>query len=507
MSNTIIQIKRSQTTALPSSLNYGELAYSFQSGKFTIGDSSTGVVVIGGNTYTQMIDAATSANTASTIVKRDSDGSFSATVVNASLWGNANTATKFETARDIYLFGDASGVSSFDGTANANIGLTLATVNNDVGTYGGVTQIPVLTVNAKGLVTSAANVAVATTLNVAGDSGSDGIDLLTDTFHVNGGDGITSSVTANTVVLEVDNTVIRTTGNQEKVGDFAIVGDFSVTGNTTFAGNTSFVDIETYRVSDPLIYLAANNYSSDVVSIGFAANYFDGTTELHTGLFRMPQTNTYYLFSNVSDELSESNDITPSANGFITATLVADIESANVSNLVNAISPSDGGTGIRSYTVGDLLFASDTTTLSKLADVTTGNVLLSGGLNTAPSYGKVGLATHVADVLPVSHGGTNSVATPTAGAIAYGNGTSYLFNTVGSSGQALKSGGTDAPVFGTLDLLGGGLGFTAPNANSAVFYAGSGNSMSYTNTASDGHVLQYAVESGVKFGHLDGGSF
>jgi hypothetical protein len=49
----------------------------------------------------------------------------------------------------------------------------------------------------------------------------------------------------------------------------------------------------------------------------------------------------------------------------------------------------DGGTGISSYVVGDLIYASATTTLSRLADVATGNVLTSGGVGVAPSYGKV----------------------------------------------------------------------------------------------------------------------
>jgi hypothetical protein len=53
-----------------------------------------------------------------------------------------------------------------------------------------------------------------------------------------------------------------------------------------------------------------------------------------------------------------------------------------------------GGTNIASYTVGDLLYASGATTLSKLVDVATGNVLISGGVGVAPSYGKVALGTH-----------------------------------------------------------------------------------------------------------------
>lgn len=45
-----------------------------------------------------------------------------------------------------------------------------------------------------------------------------------------------------------------------------------------------------------------------------------------------------------------------------------------------------GGTNITSYTIGDLLFASASTTLSKLADVAVGRVLISGGVGVAPSW-------------------------------------------------------------------------------------------------------------------------
>jgi len=54
-----------------------------------------------------------------------------------------------------------------------------------------------------------------------------------------------------------------------------------------------------------------------------------------------------------------------------------------------------GGTGITSYAIGDLIYASATTTLSKLADVATGNALISGGVGVAPAWGKIGISTHV----------------------------------------------------------------------------------------------------------------
>jgi len=50
---------------------------------------------------------------------------------------------------------------------------------------------------------------------------------------------------------------------------------------------------------------------------------------------------------------------------------------------------------------------------------------------------------------PIVTGGTNSVAVPTAGAVAYGNGIAYAFTGVGSSSQVLTSTGTGTPTWST----------------------------------------------------------
>ncbi len=87
-----IQIKRSTSTATPSSLSAGELAYSGKSdsNKLFIGhpDGTTGPVAIGGQYYTGVIDGAASANTASKLVLRDGSGNFSAGTITAALTGN-----------------------------------------------------------------------------------------------------------------------------------------------------------------------------------------------------------------------------------------------------------------------------------------------------------------------------------------------------------------------------------------------------------------------------------
>ena len=99
-----------------------------------------------------------------------------------------------------------------------------------------------------------------------------------------------------------------------------------------------------------------------------------------------------------------------------------------------------GGTGQSSYAVGDLLYASTTTALSKLADVATGNALISGGVGVAPSWGKVGLTTHVSGTLPTANGGTN-LTSFTSGGVVYASSTSAL-----ATGSALVFDGTNLGI-------------------------------------------------------------
>jgi hypothetical protein len=84
-----------------------------------------------------------------------------------------------------------------------------------------------------------------------------------------------------------------------------------------------------------------------------------------------------------------------------------------------------GGTGLSSYTTGDIVYASGSTTLASLAGVATGNALISGGVGTASSYGKIGLTTHVDGTLPIGNGGTGLASTPTNGQLLIGNGSGY----------------------------------------------------------------------------------
>jgi len=80
----------------------------------------------------------------------------------------------------------------------------------------------------------------------------------------------------------------------------------------------------------------------------------------------------------------------------------------------SAVGAAYGGTGFSSYTVGDLLYADTTSSLAKLNDVAVGNALISGGVSGAPSWGKIGLSTHVSGTLAVANGGTGGTTQATA---------------------------------------------------------------------------------------------
>lgn len=114
---------------------------------------------------------------------------------------------------------------------------------------------------------------------------------------------------------------------------------------------------------------------------------------------------------------------------------------------VSTIPVANGGTNITSYAVGDLLYASGATTLSKLAGVATGNALISGGVTTAPSWGKIDLTSHVTGITPIANGGTNTSTAASAGSVIYSTSTAYAMTAVGSPGQLLQSNAATAPTF------------------------------------------------------------
>jgi hypothetical protein len=109
-----------------------------------------------------------------------------------------------------------------------------------------------------------------------------------------------------------------------------INGDVNISGNLSITGNTIWTNVSSFIVNDPLIYLAGNNYVSDIVDIGFVANYVNATgANVHTGLFRDAGTKEYYVFEGYDKE-PYNNVIDIAANGFSVSVLNATLRTSNI---------------------------------------------------------------------------------------------------------------------------------------------------------------------------------
>jgi hypothetical protein len=214
----------------------------------------------------------------------------------------------------------------------------------------------------------------------------------------NGGTNLTS-FTANGAVYATSTSVL-TTGTLP-----AISGG---TGQSSYAiGDLLYADTTT-----TLAKLADVATGAVLVSGGVAGNpsYSASptlTTSLTTPLLIGGTTasSTLTLQSTSGVGTTDSINMKVGNAGAITA---LSISSAGVVALSSALAATSGGTGQASYAVGDLLYANTTTSLAKLADVATGNALISGGVSTAPTWGKIDLTTTISGTLPVANGGTGA---------------------------------------------------------------------------------------------------
>ncbi len=173
--------------------------------------------------------------------------------------------------------------------------------------------------------------------------------------------------------------------------------------------------------------------------------------------------------------------------------------------LSSPVGAADGGTGITSYAVGDIIYASGATTLSKLADVATGNALISGGVTTAPAWGKIGLTTHVSGTLPAANGGTGNASYAVGDLLQASGATTLTALAAVATGNVLISGGVTTVsawgkvglathISGTLAAGNGGTGQGGGYAIGDMLYASGASALSKLAAVAVGQVL---ISSGV----------
>lgn len=246
MSNTI-RIKRRANgggAGAPSTLANAELAFNEQTNVLYYGTGTGGA----GGSASAIIPIAGSGAFVDTSNDQTIGGNKTFTnTVNADIAGNSATATKLATSRTISVSGDADGSASFDGSANADIAITLDTVNANVGTF---TKI---TVNAKGLATAASQASLSDLSSPSGDFSFANNKLTNLADPVSDQDAATKIYVDQVAQgLDVKASVVAATS-----GNITLSGAQTIDGVSVVAGDRVLVKAQTAS-ADNGIYVVSN---------------------------------------------------------------------------------------------------------------------------------------------------------------------------------------------------------------------------------------------------------
>ena len=245
-----IKIKRSSSTAAPTSLGAGELAYSSNSQKLFVGSPASGnaVTTIGGDLYVAMLDHTAGTLTASSAILVGSDSKIDRLLTGATAITGANntiatSASAFElktvTSGNLTINSAADLILKHAGTINmATQANSLTLLDNNAAALdineGGTSYLKFITTNGSEEVEIGKNVDLNGTLDV---SGAATVNSLTS----NGSITATGSVAVNTNKFTVaggtGNTVIAGTLNGQ--GDVDFDAALNVDGATTLNGNVT----------------------------------------------------------------------------------------------------------------------------------------------------------------------------------------------------------------------------------------------------------------------------
>ena len=150
-------------------------------------------------------------------------------------------------------------------------GITSTELNSTgvtAGSYGSATEIATFTVDSDGRLTGAGTQSVSSSLSISGDTGSDTVSLISGTLNFTGGDGVTTAISDDNVTIDVDSTVVRTSGDQTLTGNKTFSNNVIIGGDLTVSGTTTTVDTETILLADNIITLNSNATGSATESAG-----------------------------------------------------------------------------------------------------------------------------------------------------------------------------------------------------------------------------------------------
>jgi hypothetical protein len=223
MPNTIL-LKRASTAGrvpVTANLSLGELSINSTDGRLY---TTTGSAIVD---LTQNDKITLSGDATGTSTNPAAGGNYSNLAVtlatvnsNTGTWGGANGQIPFVTVNGKGLITAAGNIAvntvavtnaanTTEITANSTVGtvgFSLTNTGVSAGNYGSATSIPTIVVDAKGRVTSLTTNAVSTTISLAGNTGSGSV-AGGGTLTVNGSNGITTSVSTSTITISATGTV------------------------------------------------------------------------------------------------------------------------------------------------------------------------------------------------------------------------------------------------------------------------------------------------------------
>jgi hypothetical protein len=112
--------------------------------------------------------------------------------------------------------------------------------------------------------------------------------------------------------------------------NLTVNGDTSISGNLFVSGNTVSISSGSIVANDTMIILGLNNYSADILDIGLAGHYNDGTNA-HSGFIRDFATKEWYLFKGYTPDIGGTNNVNLADGSFAIDTMNANLKApANV---------------------------------------------------------------------------------------------------------------------------------------------------------------------------------